>query len=540
MSMINTKKRTYKSKKAHSNFMGGPSYDINDPFLRLRIAAASCFFGEPDYYHSSKGVKSKTRTNVRSTPIGLGLTATNRTYLRSTLGAIDPPEWRGYSPKQLMERSIDAALDADVERTLQVAVELRNADHIRATPQVILVRAANHKGSKGTNLIRRYGRQIIKRADEPATGLAYQLAEFGKPIPTRLKRTWKDALESFNEYQLSKYRLENKEVKTVDVMNLVHPCSEAIDKLAKGKLSTSGRTWEAIVSKSGSNKKSWAESVAVMGHMALLRNLRNLLQNKVDPDLFKDKLVKGADKGRQLPFRYFSAYQAVKNIAEPSVLDAIEECMIISLGNLPKFSGRVMSLCDNSGSATSTTTSSLGTMRVSSIGNLTGVLTGMRADEGHLGVFGDRLITQGIRKRSSIFDQLTQAEMNARRVGGDTENGIWLFWDKAIREKQHWDHVFVYSDMQAGHGGLYGTNCGAYRDYIWSGRGGYGTRYIDVPKLVNKYRSTVNPNVMVYLVQIAGYQDTIIPEFYNRTYILGGWSANILRFASEMSQLLQQ
>lgn len=545
MSTINAKRSSYKSRKAHSNFMGGPSYDINDPFLRLRIAAASCFFGESMFYHSDK-TKTKSSRTAYGTPRPvvsqnrIKLTATSRSYVRSTLGAIDPPEWRDLAPKGLMERAIDAALDVDVERTLQIAVELRNSDQIRATPQVILVRAANHKGSKGTRLIRLYARQIIKRADEPATGLAYQLASFGKPIPTRLKRAWKDALESFSDYQLAKYRLENKEVKTVDVMNLVHPRGEAIDKLAKGNLSTSGKTWEAIVSKKGSNKKSWAESVEVMGHMALLRNLRNFIENGVEPSLYKDKLVKGADKGRQLPFRYFSAYQAVRGKASPSVLDAIEECMTISLGNLPKFSGKVMSLCDNSGSATRTTTSSLGTMRISSIGNLTGVITGMRADEGYLGVFGDRLITIPIRKRSSIFDQLTQAELDARRVGEDTENGIWLFWDKAIREKQHWDHVFVYSDMQAGHGGLYGTNPNAYRDYIWSGHRGYGTSYIDVPKLINDYRAKVNPNVMVYLVQIAGQQDTIIPEFYNRTYILGGWSANLLRFAGHMNDLIQQ
>jgi len=129
--------------------------------------------------------------------------------------------------------------------------------------------------------------------------------------------------------------------------------------------------------------------------------------------------------------------------------------------------------------------------------------------------------------------------MDGRSIGGGTENGIWLFWDKAIREKQHWDHVFVYSDMQAGHGGLYGSNAYDYRHYACglNFSNSYGNRYIDVPKLINKYRSTVNKNVMVYLVQIAGEQDIIVPEFYNRTYILGGWSANLLRFAHEMSTL---
>jgi uridine kinase len=102
-----------------------------------------------------------------------------------------------------------------------------------------------------------------------------------------------------------------------------------------------------------------------------------------------------------------------------------------------------------------------------------------------------------------------------------------LFWDQAIRDKTHYDAVFVYSDMQAGHGGLYGTDSNQYREYIWSN----GGRYIDVPKLINKYRSTVNPNVEVFLVQVAGYQDTIVPEHYRHTHILGGWSDGILRYA---------
>ena len=38
-----------------------------------------------------------------------------------------------------------------------------------------------------------------------------------------------------------------------------------------------------------------------MGHMALLRNLRNLLENGVEPQTFKDELLKGAAMGRNYP-----------------------------------------------------------------------------------------------------------------------------------------------------------------------------------------------------------------------------------------------
>ena len=525
MSTVNQKAQGVR-KDAHLNYMGGLSYDLSDPLLKLRIAASTCFFGEPMYYQ--RDPKAKRQPVGRA---GSGLSDRDIEYLRKTLNALDPKEWRKMTPAQLIE-------SADVEATLIEAVRLRDEEHIRLTPQVILVRAANHKNSKGTGLIRQYASKIIQRADEPSTVLAYQLSAFGKPIPNSLKRAVADRLSSFSDYQLAKYRMENKEFKTVDAVNMFHPkATKSLGKLMKDKLTVEGETWEAIISEKGSTKKAWTEALEKMGHMALLRNLRNLLEKGVEPATFLGKLVEGAKDGKQLPFRYYSAYRALQEagIKTPTVADAIEQCMTIAIGNLPHFEGRVMSLCDNSGSAQGATTSSLGTMQVSTIGNLTGVLTGMASDEGYVGVFGDRLSEMAIRKRSSIFDQLKEAERLAGSIGQGTENGIWLFWDKAIKNKEHWDHVFVYSDMQAGHGGLYGTNATAYRDYLWN-----GSNHIDVPKLINKYRGTVNPDVKVYLVQIAGQQDVIIPEFYDKTYILGGWGESLLKFAKFVSSPRKQ
>ena len=517
--------------QGHLNFMGGTSYDIQSPLLRLRLAASTCFFGEPMYYHRDE----KDTRAVRKTTGAAQLDPNQVKYLRETLDAVDPSTWRAMAPAELIESAIDEALTHDAEATLQEAARLRNEEHMRTTPQVILVRAANHKAVKGTGLVRKYGPQIVKRADEPAVGLSYQMFRFGKPIPNALKKTWRDALSRFDEYALSKYRNEERAAKTVDVINLVHPKSQAIDKLAKGLAKTTGKTWEAIVSARGSNRTAWKKAMAVMGHMALLRNLRNMLGAGMQAQELIPALVAGAKTGKQLPFRYFSAYKAVEEKAPGALLDALEACLVSSLGELPYFKGRVMVLVDNSGSAQGTTTSAMGTMKVSTIGNLTGILAGMRAEDGHLGVFGDSLETFAVRRNASIFDQLKRAEELAKHIGQSTENGIWLFLDKAIRNKEVWDSIFVMSDMQAGHGGLYGTNPKAYKEYGW----GSGGRFIDVAKLIATYRKKVNPNVKVFLVQIAGYKDTLVPELYDRTYILGGWGEGLLRFAAEMDKITQ-
>ncbi len=516
-------------KEGHLNHMGGVSYDIKNPIVQLRVVASSCFFGEPMYYHEDNSeneiLRNKTVTYKES----------QGKYLDKTLGAgISFPNYRNYSPAKLIETAIDEALAFDAEVTLQEAVRLRNEENIRTTPQVIMVRAANHEKVRGTGLVNKYALKIMKRTDEAALQLGYQVQVFGKPIPNALKKSWKKFLEARSEYDLAKYRMESRRFKTVDVVNLVKAHSDEIDLLMKGNLKLSVEdTWEALISKEGSSKQTWEKAIDLMGHMALLRNLRNFHQNGVAPELYLDKLVKTAKGGKQLPFRYYSAYQQLKSTGvSGNLLDAVEKCLEISLGEQPKFKGKVMSLCDNSGSAQGTTTSSLGTVKVSDIANLTAVLTGRIADDGYIGIFGDKLEVKPVRKTDSVFDQVSNADKIGRGIGGGTENGIWLFFDKAIKQKEHWDHIFVYSDMQAGHGGLYGVNANDYKDYLWQ-----NSRMIDVAKLVKTYREQVNKDVKVYLVQVAGYKDVLVPEYYDKTYILGGWGDGLLKFAHYLSKI---
>ena len=161
-----------------------------------------------------------------------------------------------------------------------------------------------------------------------------------------------------------------------------------------------------------------------------------------------------------------------------------------------------------------------------------GVITGMVSDEGIVGVFGDRLKMVPIRKRSSIFDQLESIEKFGSKIGCGTENGIWLAFSDAINNGVRWDNIFVYSDMQAGHGGLYGIDPSNYQEYRWR-----NSEYIDVPKLIKSYRNRVNRNVNIFLCQIAGYEDTLLPENYERTFILGGWSDQIIRYAAKINDI---
>jgi hypothetical protein len=496
----------------HTNPQGGVSFDIKNPLIRLQVAASSCFFGEPQFYVDGSDAPKKGHS-VYSNP------SYNQSFRIEQLESLFPKEWYTLDSAQMLERAIDDALDFDARATLKYAGVLRNEEHIRVTPQVILVRAAHHPRVRGTSLVREFAPQIIKRADEPATGLAYHLGKYGKdkPVPNSLKRAWRRALAEFSEYNLAKYRMENRQVKTVDVVNLVHPVrTEAINKLVRGELKLSVEdTWEALISKEGSNQTTWSKAVNIMGHMALLRNLRNLAKNNVDPAFYCSKLVEGSHTGQQLPFRYLSAFKALEQDGQvnPRVQDAIEEALLGSIQNLPRLPGRVLSIADVSGSMTSTCTSSLGTTSMMEIASLSSVIAAQAGDEGYAMSFASTVSPiMGVRKRESILAQAKKIQDFICSLGGGTN--FSEFWKKLVEEKYNCDFIFVFSDMQAGD------------DH-------------ESNKWIKRYRSEVNPNVHIFLTQVAGQQHIVTPEIYNRTYVLGGWSENVIKFAAKISGLLR-
>jgi hypothetical protein len=252
-----------------------------------------------------------------------------------------------------------------------------------------------------------------------------------------------------------------------------------------------------------------------------------------------EKLKAGVLSGKQFPFRYYSALEAIKSSNchhRPLLMDGLEECMDISISNFPKLKGKTMCLSDNSGSAWGGFTSEYGTNTVAKIDNLSSVMTAISSDEGYVGKFGDRLIVHPISKRSGILqtaENISKGQYDD--CGGHTEGGIWEFFKNAIEKNEHWDNIFIYSDQQAGHGGLYGTTAQSkeYKDQYGIGSYSYVGAHINVFKLIQDYRKKVNPKVNVFSIQTAGYNNVLIPEMAYRTAIMYGWTGKEAIFAKE-------
>ncbi len=522
------------------NFMGGESYRVG-PLDTLKMITASSIFGEPSYYREG----------------GLGGGLRDGKYRCCALlegHLLFGSAWEGRTTTEIMESAIDEALEADFEGTLRWAATLRADFSMRLNPQVIMVRAALHPGRQEftrthPGLFGELERRVMSRGDDALSQLAYFLySNHGKQnMPSLLKRSIAAGLERLEPYEAAKYK--NAEMGLKDAVRITHAHSTLIDEfMATGsvKLPSGKKTWENLRSEGLDWKEIFGQ--ISMGHMALLRNLRGVFSEIEDAafcEEYLNRLKSGVAGGRQFPFRYYSAYKAVEKSEcahKPRILDALEECMDLSMENMPKFRGKTMCLSDNSGSAWGAIPSEYGSVRIAVIDNLSSVIAAAASEEGYVGKFGDRLKVFPISRRGQILRQCREiSEKTYTDVGASTEGGIWEFFKNAIRKKEHWDQIFIYSDQQAGHGGLYGTQA-QKREYQEKGFAcQWGSRvqgdYINVFDLILEYRRKVNSHVNVFSIQTAGYNDVCIPEYAYRTCILYGWTGKELNFARQMIDL---
>lgn len=533
------------------NHMGGTSYTLS-PIETLKMVAASSIFGEPQYYHDDK---------QHETIISYAFGKFNGGELHEAfLSEVDTDfmlmstETGKLTRSQLFEKVIDDALEYDFGATLEVAATLRHDYYMRLNPQVIMVRAAIHPKRKewtdaNPGKFKEIEMRVMSRADEPATQAAYYLFTNDgnkNKMPSVLKRSIKEKLERLTRYQINKYK--NAEIGMINTVRLVHASSDNLNELMKTgtiQVDTSEKTWEQY--KSEGKDWKWILANAQMGHMALLRNIRNIFNEIDDHDFavsFCKDLKDGVRNGKQFPFRYESAYRALRDAGNVNhkgmLLDCLEECIDISIDNMPHLKGKTIALSDNSGSAWGTFNSEFGSQTVANIDNLSAVIACMASDEGVVGKFGDEIKYYHITKRNGALIQATNVdEEHGYDVGHSTEGGIWKFFEKALEEKVWYDNIFIFSDMQAGTGGLYGTP--SDRDkYNRLGYGFTGFTYhictqdmINVYKLVLDYRKKVNPKVNVFCVQTAGYNNSVIPEMGYRFANLYGWTGKEVQFAAE-------
>lgn len=345
---------------------------------------------------------------------------------------------------------------------------------------------------------------IVKIAIRPDDLL--EIASYvGMPMPKQVKRGIRNALLKFNRYQLAKYKNEGKEMSLVDLFNLTHPkvkhANEAqrqawVD-LMTGKL-VSTDTWESELSKNPS-KEVWERLLSEnkIGYMALIRNLNNLVKYGISDEYIQiaiDKLINVEEirKSRQMPFRFYTAYENVKG--NRKLLNAVSDAMDIAVSNTPELLGKTLIAVDCSGS--------------------------MRSCIDKAAIFGATLMKANVNADVVLYDTQVKEFNKSTRVpvvdiaqsivqsamGGGTATS--LVFDYALIKNKVYDRIIIISDNES------------WDDTFGSVQAHY-----------TAYRNKLNCDPFIYAIDIQGHgtKDIQSPKVKN----LCGWSDRLLDFINE-------
>jgi len=253
------------------------------------------------------------------------------------------------SGEDIAKRISDLVANVEAEKVMRLAEVARKRYNLRHAPLMLLREATRHGAPIANSLA-----ETISRADELAEFVSIYWKDGKQPLSAQAKKGLAKAFTKFNEYQLAKYNRDNA-VKLRDVLFLSHAKGKdaeqqaVFDKLVNGTLATPD-TWETNLSSGADKKDTWERLIKEnkLGALALLRNLRNMIQVGVSTPLIRQGL-KTMKTERVLPFRYIAAEKYA-----PSLSADIEEVMIRSLGDHEKLKGSTILLVDSSGSMVGT------------------------------------------------------------------------------------------------------------------------------------------------------------------------------------------
>ena len=459
---------------------------------------------------------------------------------------------------QELFQAVHEAAQENPELVLKIAAYGRDKMNMRSTPIAILAEAASIPACKP--FVRQYTSAILRRADEPAELMAYWIHRHGQigargekggehAFPNSLKRGIEDVLHSFDEYEYAKYDRDGG-VKMRDVFKIVRPKpqneqeqalfayivkgelnearlpliaakkklmqKETLDEEALSLADQAHATWEVLSSKFGRKKETWDAIAQHLPIMASIRNLGNILESgseaAVERVLSQLRDPKAVANSRQLPYRFFSAFKALDqrggemNPHRSEARDALQAALQFSTDNLPHLPGTTFITTDNSGSMQSPV-SGKSTVTFQEVGNLLGAMAHRMCDRAIVSVFGEGHQVVDVSRMDGVLTNMNK--LNTTDVGHSTN--AYLTIRHLLEKRVQVDRIIIFSDMQC-----YDSAGG---DYSYGG---------SLAEEVARYRSTVNPDVHVISVDLAGHGTSQFPMDDKNLTMLAGWSDRVL------------
>lgn len=441
-----------------------------------------------------------------------------------------------YEGKQdRIARIVELVPKVDPVFVAKLAVYARREMNLRSIPMVLLVELA--KVHSGDSLVSKAVSGTVLRADEisqllmcyqwlnPAPGIK-KLGKLSRGIQNGLK----ESFNRFDEYQFAKYDRDNQAVKLRDALFLVHPKAKdeaqqaLFDKIVAGTLETP-YTWETELSalgqktfetreeKAAAIRSKWEELIdsRKLGYMALLRNLRNILDAGVDQAHIAKVCQVLSDpaqvaRSRQFPFRFLSAYREIadnKAVGTSSVMTALEAAIQASAANIAGFDGgtRVLIASDVSGSMTQRVSRG-STIWYYDIGLVMSMLLQSRCKSVVSGIFGDTWKVVNL-PRTGILANTMHLNRMTNSVGFST-NGYKVL-ESLIKKNIQMDKVIFFTDCEMWDS--YGV--GASIQHSW------------------KNYHKMFPNSKLYLFDLAGYGTSPVRLVGPDVTLIAGWSDKV-------------
>lgn len=375
------------------------------------------------------------------------------------------------------------------ETVAALAVEARGPMNLRHVPLLLVATMAGlatHKHLVADTLYR-----VIQRPDELAEYVAvYRKLNGAKaPLSAQSKKGLAGAFGKFNEYQLVKWRGEGQAMTLRDVMFLTHPRPTAIGEdaeavtvrggnkvkrhhgptgnlyraVAENTLATPG-TWENRLSAGEDKNAVFTELVLAnkLGALAMLRNLRNMIEAGVHPAVIQHGLA-NMNTERVLPFRFIAAARFAPQFEpdlEAAMFRTIAESGIV-LG------GRTILLVDISGSMNAALSGKSDMARIDAACGLAMVLREVCANL-RVFSFSDKTVEVPSRRGFALRDAINASQAHSSTyLGAAVNHAGKVGADRlvVISDEQSHDRVIAPANIP----NRVMINVGAYRNGV-----GYG------------------------------------------------------------------
>ncbi len=405
---------------------------------------------------------------------------------------------------------IDLSKKVPADFLAKLIVYTRATMNMRSVTHLLIAILANR--SDGKEFVRKVCSKAILRVDDMTEIMACSINLFGKPIPNSLKKGINDALNRFDEFQLAKYNRQGA-VKLKDLLMICHPKAKSEEqnilfkKILDDKLDTP-YTWEVELSAKGNTKEVWEELISSkqVGYMALLRNLSNIIQAQPSNLAEVHNFLRSKEavlKSKQLPFRFYSAYKTLlsKDLLSSKIADTLEIAISASVENIAKLNGKTLIAIDESGSM-SMLASKNSSITCYEIGRVLGSIASSICEDSEIIAFDTELKKLVFPSTNGIISNALQGEA----MGGGTN--VSLVPSYALDNNKFFDRIIILSDNQCN--SRYGNH--------------------DTQALLDKYRNKINPNVLVYMIDMCGYGTSQINPLQPKQCYLASWSEKIFDF----------